>query len=61
MNTIAARKDELDRVMKEFEEGRSSHYVTGFYASLVRSLAADQLRTFEETVRTFKMYTNSKK
>jgi len=49
MNTIAVRKDELDKVMKEFEKDRSMAWVAGFYAAIVRELATDQLRTYEQT------------
>ena len=53
MNTIAKRKELIEEAMKQFEENKLLNwpYITGFYASLLSSIAADRPRDAEYVVQ----------
>lgn len=52
MNTIEKRKELIEEAMKRFEENKLLNwpYLTGFYASLLTSIAADRPRDTEYIV-----------
>lgn len=52
MNTIAKRKELIEEAMKNFEQSNLLNwpYITGFYASLLSSIAADRPRDAEYVV-----------
>lgn len=53
MNTIEARKELIDEAMKQFEKSKMMNWpwITGFYASLLKSIAADRPQDTEFLVR----------
>ena len=52
--TINARQDLIDKQMAKFEKGRDMGYIAGFYASLVKQLAADRLEDFDYIMNVLK-------
>lgn len=56
VETIQARKEVIDSVMKDFETNRDPHYVIGFYSSIIRTLATDKQSSTDEVVRILKTY-----
>jgi hypothetical protein len=52
MDTIAARKELIQEAMAKFEQDKLLNwpYITGFYASLLSSIAADRPRDAEYVV-----------